>query len=546
MAALAALIVPLAGCSDTPALASGLDSFRVSFVGNPNLGTVDNPRSFSTDTNKPNEFFIDVEALRDGRVDTSFDGWAVLSVRPGSVVWIAEPAEGADGAIKFDRGVARNVRVRFARAYCTVRLVVTDVGFVRPPDISKAACDNKRDDDGDGYIDSPDDRGCHVLKDDDEEGGSGASGASPPIHFRCPLIADVQRPILGQTGEKSPLEKARVTIDRGWLLVTRVGVDGLYVTDFDGVTWDGAAKKWDVKPEGLSYDSVFAYNYSTPLNLQEGDCLTQLDGDVDEFYGFTELNKPTWKKGDFAYCAAKAVRAGLVSCPVKYAGPCTDASQCPASFSCENRRCVRNGTSDCSACPGGFTCEGGTCVPDQDSDAGKTCRERIEDLANTPVDITSLMIKEQGADRSVWDQSYMMTERFESGLVQISNVSMFTEPRKCDSDNSGSIEFDNDAEKKCSNDCGSDIKCIVLETYKRYNQWTVHFKDGAGEDIEASVVTAGAIQDFDPLDVYNRGAGGKPVVLKRIAGTLRHLVFGRPPWIIETRWPSDCPDCTTK
>jgi len=50
------------------------------------------------------------------------------------------------------------------------------------------------------------------------------------------------------------------------------------------------------------------------------------------------------------------------------------------------------------------------------------------------------------------------------------------------------------------------------------------------------VVSAGSVPDFDPLEKQNQP-------LDRVVGTLRHLSFGRPAWILEPRRPGDCPQC---
>lgn len=524
---LVGMLLAGAGCSESPALPDEVQNFKISFVGQPNLGTPDQPIPFSTNRNEPDLFVVDIEAMQDGQVDTSYNGWVVISVRP-EVVSCGEVMAPDPPAVKLENGVARDAEIRLSKAYCTVRLVATDEGYVRPADMANAACNNGIDDDRDGYIDYPPmggDFGCFLPSDDSETGGTGAAGASPPIHFRCPLIRDIQTPVFGVTGEESPLKGCRAMVNRGWMLVTRVGVDGLYVTDYEGVNWDATSQNWSFAPDELSYDSMFVYNYSTPLNLQAGDCLTQLDGTVEEFYGYSEEGKPTWKKGDFGFCGVKANMAGLDICPAKET----------ADVSCESGQ----------ACPADFRCESGQCRADPESPKGKQCRQLIEQLVNSPVDITTLVISDQGVDRSVWDQTYLMTERFEAGLVKLSNVKMFTEARHCDADHDNAIDFSIDEEKQCSNSCGDDKQCMVWETYNRYNQWSVHFEDGMGIEREVSIVTAGSIQDFDPLAASEAAnATGQPRVIKEIIGTLRHLVFGRPPWIIETRWPADCPTCT--
>jgi hypothetical protein len=475
-------LVLVGACGGSGPTLPPIDGFAITMVGNPDLGTIEKPIPFSTGELS---FTIEIEAQKDGKRAEGYDGWTAVVVRPVGTT-LPEPL-----SVKLEAGFAKNVTVKLKRVFGTVHLVVVATGY-EPGAPGSAACNNGIDDDRDGFIDFPNDRGCFYANDESEGGGDGVAGLSPPITIAGPTIADIQTPVLGVTADESPLKGERVTVNRGWILVTRVGTDGMYVTDFTGAKWDKAAGKWDVKPEDLSYDGIFVYNYSTPLNLQEGDCLTQLDGQIDEFYGYTEMGKPTWKKGDFAFCSAKAREAGL-DCP-----PATEDAETPA---------------------------------------GRACREKIEELVNTPVDITKLVLDDKGVQRSVWDQTYLMTERFEAGLVQLSGVFSFVEDRRCDVDKDGVINFSSQAEKECSNGCGDDVKCIVWENYNRYRQWSVNFMDGTNTAREVNIVSAGGIQNFDPMKMT------RPKTLSKVVGTLRHLSFGRPAWTIELRRQADCPDC---
>jgi hypothetical protein len=115
-------------------------------------------------------------------------------------------------------------------------------------------------------------------------------------------------------------------------------------------------------------------------------------------------------------------------------------------------------------------------------------------------------------------------EGLESSLVTISNATLATEFRSCDLNGNGAIA--NSDEWDCSEACGDDIDCVVLESYQTYFQWSVH-KDGR----EINVVTRGVVE-FDPEE--NLG-----VQITRLTGTLRHLDFGRPQWTLEPRDEND-------
>ena len=517
-----------AGCTDRPGLDREVGGFRLTMTPGTNLGTAEKRLPVVTDSAKARFFSLKITALRNDsldEVDETFSGWAVISTQPTGRLY----EKGYKGtvridnyshAVKFDKGHAKDVTVGVYLAHGVVRLLVTDVGYLESGTKSSYQCNNGIDDDGDGYIDGQD-LGCYIGGDDSETGGNNATGASPPIYFRGPSIKDVQQPVVGISGDESPMLGERVAVDRGWLIVTRVGTDGLYVTDFDGVTWDVKNEKWTFDPMVLSYDSVFAFNFGTPLNLQEGDCLVQMDGTVAEFYGYTELDKPHWKKGDFAYCGIKAHKAGLTVCPAsETAGDCDDGQKCPADYICSS----------------------GKCRPDATTKNNKLCRQYMEKLADTPVKLSTLMITVDGKQQSIWYGTN--AERFESALVEVDQVTMFDQAATCDKDADGITDWDNTAEAACMSACQKIMGCIILESYKRYGQWTVTFEDGAKVKQRLAVVTSGAILDWDPIKAaQDAKAAGKPRTLDKVIGTMRNLSFGKPPWILETRRPTDCPQC---
>ncbi len=522
------LVALTAACTDRPGLDREVGGFRLTMRPGVNLGTADKRLPVVTDPAKSRFFSLDVVALRNDsldEVDTSFSGWAVITTEPTGRLY----EKGNKGtvridnyahAVKFDKGVAKDITVGVYLAHGPARILVTDIGYLESGTKASYQCNNGIDDDGDGYIDGQD-RGCYIGGDDSETGGTNATGASPPVFFANPSIKDVQLPVVGISGDESPLLGERVAINRGWVMVTRVGTDGLYVTDFEGAKWDAKNNTWKVDPEVLSYDSVFAFNFSTPLNLQEGDCLVQIDGTVAEFYGYTELDKPHWKKGDLAFCGGKAFQAGLTICPAKeIAGECDKGQKCPADYFCSD----------------------GKCRPDPDTKNNKLCRQRMEQLADTPVKLTTLMVTQDGKQQSVWAGSN--AERFESALVQVENLTMFDYAAKCDKDGDGITDWDNTAEATCMKDCQGVIGCIIYESYKRYGQWTVTFQDGAKVKQRVAVVTSGAILDWDPIKAATDAkTAGKARTLDKVIGTMRNLSFGKPPWILETRRPTDCPQC---
>jgi hypothetical protein len=226
-------------------------------------------------------FTLDIEAIDlHGDRDTSFAGFIRLEAEPGDVTVTQSPEGSVGDNIKLAAGVAENVRAQVARAYGESYLWAEDVGFVPVAPGATAACSNRKDDDGDGLYDFPADPGCFYENDDSEEGGGYATGLSQALHFANPTLADIQ----GHTSQ-TPLSGAGVTVDVGdpsepSVVVTRLAVDGMYLSDLRSLDDAG---------------HIFAFNFSTPQQTRICDRLARLDGIVSEFFGFTEINFPSWQ-----------------------------------------------------------------------------------------------------------------------------------------------------------------------------------------------------------------------------------------------------------
>jgi hypothetical protein len=110
-----------------------------------------------------------------------------------------------------------------------------------------------------------------------ETKGVYALGATPVLHFADPTIAQMQRT---DDIESSPLRGDFVELraaDRE-IVVTNVRRDGFYCQDL-------------AEPDG-AYAGVFVYTHNRPSDVELGSRVTALRGQVDEFFGFTELGFP--------------------------------------------------------------------------------------------------------------------------------------------------------------------------------------------------------------------------------------------------------------
>jgi hypothetical protein len=244
----------------------------------------------------PDVYTVDVRALDDdGNLDTSFTGYVRFSIQPGTVVSVAG-ANSNGRNVKLINGEAKDVQISVVGAYGDSRIWAEDLGYVpadpagvlqadgslRPPQ-----CANGIDDNHNGEVDYPVDPGCYAANDDTEDGGSYAGAATGVIHFVYPRIADVQGVDNGGAG--TPFPNEQVQIDTGWngttasthdgVVVVGISATGFYVTDIG---------------ETRSYASAYGYTYSSPALMNVCDRLITFGGTSAEFYGFLEINYPTW------------------------------------------------------------------------------------------------------------------------------------------------------------------------------------------------------------------------------------------------------------
>jgi hypothetical protein len=109
--------------------------------------------------------------------------------------------------------------------------------------------------------------------------GTYAVGTTPILYFASPTIAQLQRT---DDYESSALEGDFVELrvaDRE-VVVTNVRRDGFYCQDL-------------TEPDG-AYGGVYVYTHNQPEGIEAGARLTELRGQADEFFGFTELGFPDY------------------------------------------------------------------------------------------------------------------------------------------------------------------------------------------------------------------------------------------------------------
>jgi len=185
--------------------------------------------------------------------------------------------------------LGKNITLKSGKAHAMVsvtamygptHLWVEDLGYEKAAPGKTPACANGKNDDPDGdvLVDYPNDPGCEFADDDSEEGGTFGAGTSNPVFYELPSVQDVQ----GE-GATTPYPYESITVNTSGehrLIVTRYAKDGFYVTDLSG--------------QATGYNSLYVFTFSTPSNIRPCDRMTYLTGTISEFFGFTELNFPSY------------------------------------------------------------------------------------------------------------------------------------------------------------------------------------------------------------------------------------------------------------
>jgi hypothetical protein len=399
---------------------------------------------------------------------TDFNGFVRLSVQPGAVDSIDAP--GASGRNVLLSGGKVSGTVMVEAVYGPVRLWAEDLGYSPAPIGKIPECSNGIDDNHNGLIDWPADPGCYAADDDTEDGGSYTGGASPPVNYDLPLISDVRG---APVGAATPYHNDGVNVKTASpekLVVTRVASDGFFVTDVNATQM------------AQGNNSVFAYYFSTPPGMRTCDVLTQFSGTANDFYGFTEVNFPSWELDPYVKGQGTNPTC-LVPEPVLL-GPCATASMCPVSVT-------------------------SSYVP------GMLSIQQYE----------SSLVRVEG---------FTVAANFGPELAV--NNSFHANQSNCDFNGDGAIEFTDPQEASCADECALDPSCTEWTSFTSRNEYKIS-NNGAMILVDTSTVAG-----FDPT--ANRGQPITAItgtLTKFSGGTLNWTIEARCPDDLVC----DAPGCVT-
>jgi len=261
----------------------------------------------------PVTFHVKVEAqLPDGTLDTSFNGSINLSVQPGTIsdltVRNIELKAGVNVPIAGDPYIIVPVIGAFGQAH----IWAEDLGFEpeAPNSNPPPQCADGIDNNNNGLIDYPADPGCYAPVDNTEDLGSYAAGVSDALYFAEPRIELVRGydPKNNGNGNAAGFPHQQISIDTGWrggqdyafsTVVIGLTSAGFYVQDLQSDEHPGGgcggSGPGGAPGTGSCYGGLYAYNFSTPAFMRVCDRVQILSGTSSDFYGYTELNYPTWQ-----------------------------------------------------------------------------------------------------------------------------------------------------------------------------------------------------------------------------------------------------------
>lgn len=437
-------------------------------------------------------YLVTIEAKKpNGERDTSFNGYARISVTPGTLASVeGDSAVGRN--VQLAGGIAENVTVKITGSYGATRLLAEDVGYVPlNPNERLPGCADGVDNDNDGLTDFPADPGCAFANDDTEQSGTFASGVSGPIVYKLPTV-----PEANGLGAATPYPEEGVEIDTNSpgieVIVTRVSTDGFYVADL-AVTRDEAGEVLSSKQN--DYGSLFVFNFGVPPGMRVCDKLTLLTGTMTEFFGYTEMSFPSFrvKPWDFRPISEGGDGKCLVPEPLIITNT--------------------NASNDALLEPfeGGMVRVNGGHV------------SRNLGAGNPGVEVG-------GAGPDGCPVSY--TFNFNPDL----DVSP-TPRSNCDFNGDGKLDFTKcGKEAACSDACYADVECSEFSAFRSRGNFRLVLPT-AGKDPKATILAnAGTVPSFSATEY-----AGLPIV--SLTGTVANFSGGDMRWTIETRCEDDLVFC---
>ncbi len=286
-AALAAAVAPACG-SDSSHVGQGKKMVVTITKGD----TGSNAHPLEINLGSARDFTINVQAqLPDGSIDTSFNGYVSITCEPGTIQDLTVRN------VQLKNGQIDGVVVPIIDAFGDAHIWATDIGYepAAPNRVPPPQCSDGKDNNGNGLVDYPADPGCYAPVDDTESGGSFAAGVSEAIHYTLPRVELVRGydPAANGNGNATAFPHQQISIDTGWrggnnydfsTIVIGLTAAGFYVQDL----------QTDEHPAN-GYAGLYAYNFSTPSFMRVCDRVQLLSGTASDFYGYTELNYPTWQ-----------------------------------------------------------------------------------------------------------------------------------------------------------------------------------------------------------------------------------------------------------
>ncbi len=465
---------------------------------------------------------------RRAQLMTDYAGTALVDVRPGRLVGVGP----AGLLLQFAAGVSET-DVTIAHAYGAARLWVEDCGssgeggsfatgisppvyFDRPTlDQLNATTDNTT-----SPLTPRPSNVCAITGDPRYGLGANEEGELTFVGYSRGRTVNAPPPAMGNFVELVGCGRdeydqtlSQGGCRRGPLVVTAIGNEGFYTTDLNGAA------------VARGFNHLYSFNFNYPDDLEVGDIVVSLRGSPVEFAGSTQLSNPVWRR-DGVRRGQDLLPAPVTIDPATYLSTVrTYGRNRPEVLTLERLEgalvCMDNlaPASTLVACDvnqsGGIERQG--CLVDMEAPLPPRCDVAMGSAPRPP----HCRIEDR--------QPYcfpLTEEELLSCALQ------------------GYIP-DNPGEYCCERNCYDDPACNEESSYLTYGQWVAdvfgNYERQDAAPVKIAVISRDARPDFDVL-AFAAAERLKPAAERRklrVIGNLRQVLAARPVWVIIARVPTD-------
>ena len=303
---------------------------------------------------------------------------------------------------------------------------------------------------------------------------------------------------------------------RGPIVVTAISNEGFYVTDINAAA------------VARGFNSIYAYNFNYPDNLEVGDIVTVIRGSPVEHTCTTQFSNPVWQRDGVQRGHGLLPKAVKVS-PSTYQNSMKtygrnrpenlDMEMLESALVCFDNLAPASQVTLCDVNQSGDIERQGCTLLTMSDPMPPVCDAGMGSAPTRPLCDAS----------SVRPYCFPMSQ---------------TEFDACKL--SGYVP-DNPFEYCCERTCYDDPACVEKSSFEVYGQWVAdvygkyELAEGDSASVKIAVISRDANPDFDPI-AFGVLQRAKPLEKRkhvRVIGTLKQVTAARPSWVVTPRTPAD-------